>query len=84
MMASSALDEKEMRRSDIGMAARIGQSVTLDLAKEVAGEGTPYYCVIDRLAYPSLETALVHLKIQHGYTARASLLLRTGMVGGGR
>ena len=84
MIASSAVDEKEMRRGDIEMAARIGQSVTLNLGKEVAGEGKRYYCVIDRLAYPSLETALVHLKMQHSYTARASLLLRTGMVGGGR
>ena len=80
MIASSALDEKGMRRSDIGMATRVGQNVAPDIAKEVVGEGTPYYCVIDRLAYPSLETALVHLRMQHGITARANFLLRTGII----
>jgi len=84
MMASSALDEKEIRRGDIGMATRVAQSVALDIAKEVVGEGTPYYCVIDRLTYPSLETALVHLRMQHGITARANFLLRASMIGGGR
>jgi len=83
-MATSAVGEKTIRTGEVRVDAQNGPSLALDLAKEAAGERKQYYCVVDRLAYCSLDMALVHVRMQHGTAARASLLLRTGIIGRGR
>jgi len=80
-MATSVLDEKTIRKGEIGTVARYGQSVVPDLWKDVAGEGRLYYCVVDRLAYSNLDAALAHIRIQHGHTDGASSLLRARLAG---
>jgi hypothetical protein len=39
------------------------QSLAVDVAKAASGDGKLYFCVIDRLSYGSLETALVHVRM---------------------
>jgi hypothetical protein len=54
----------------------------LDTAARGAGARRLYFCVIDRLSYENLETALAHVKIQHGLDARGELLVRSRLLGG--
>lgn len=61
------------RDSNSGVASRIA-------AGPSAGNGM-YFCVIDKFCYASLNTALAHVKIQHGLTARAELLVREKPIG---
>jgi hypothetical protein len=54
-----------------------------EAAEKTAGGERLYFCVIDRLCYGNLDTALVHVKIQHGVSTHGELLLRAKMIGGG-
>jgi len=61
-----------------------GPSQAIETMPKAAGDGRLYFCVIDRLSYGSLDTALVHVKMQHGMAFHGEVLLRAKMIGGGR
>jgi len=70
-----------------GISAAVGGALHQTSAAHVTetakktGDEPLYFCVIDRLSYGSLDTALVHVKMQHGMAAHGELLLRTRMLG---
>jgi len=67
-----------------GPGGRGGLSQATEVMEKTADGQPLYFCVIDRLSYGSLDTALVHVKMQHGMALHGELLLRMRMIGGGR
>ena len=68
--------EKTLRAKPDDLLAPTQHNTAIDLVKEATGERRLYSCVIDSLSYGNLDTALAHMRMQHGIVARGGLFVR--------
>jgi len=72
-------------RIEASRAAPLRPSVALNLETEPQAQetGRTYFCVVDRLSYQTLDSALAHVRIQHGLVSRSEDLVRARKAEGG-
>jgi len=75
--------EKTPRAGSDALLALTQHSAPVDLAKQATSGRRLYSCVIDSLSYGNLDTALAHMRMQHGIVARGGLFVRVRDVEGG-
>ena len=52
--------------------------------EEAGGESRLFSCIVDGLAYPTLDTALIHVRIQHRVMLHGEMFVRAKLIGGVR